>query len=115
MIFDRIVSKLRNIIAAVVRDIGEAHEKFEERRAASLAEELDKLAKGTNRTNWRQSIEDLVYLVDEDGSFDGRQELWDTMFAEAHAEYTGSYDQNRALHRRFLEELPKRGIPWPKG
>lgn len=115
-IFDRIVSKLRDL----VHGIGDAvHEKAEdiredikERRAASLAEKLDELAKDQPYKNWRTSSEDLAYLVGEDGSFGGRKTLWsDLGFTDR---YDGTASQNMKLHAKLIEELPSHGILWPK-
>jgi hypothetical protein len=111
-IFSRIVSKLRDIVRGIREEVGEARERLEERRAASLAEKLDELAKTSSHKNWRVSIEDLVYLAGQDGSYDGRKALWDEL--ECEGEYEGSGKQNIALHKRFLERLPSEGIPWPK-
>jgi hypothetical protein len=110
-IFDRIVSKLRNIVAAIRDEVGEVRERLEERRQASLAEKLDELAKDKPYKNWRTSVEDLAYLVGEDGSYDGRAELWSGFRMKG--EYKGTAAQNIELHAHMLEELPKHGIPWP--
>jgi hypothetical protein len=115
-IFDRVISRLRDILGTVREEVHErveeVRERIEERRAASLKEKLAELAKGTPYTNWENSSEDLVYVVGEDGSFDGRKELWTHFRMEG--EYKGTAKQNIALHARFLAELPSQGIPWPK-
>jgi len=115
MILDRIISKLRDILGTVrevvTQKIEEAHEHFEQRRAASLAEELDKLAATKPYKNWRTSAEDLAYLVGEDGSYDGRKQLWDDL--RMTGAYKGSGAQNVRLHAKLLEELPRHGIPMP--
>lgn len=104
-IFQRIISKLRDMVHAI-------GEKIEERRAASLQEKLAELAKGTAYTDWPNSVEDLAYLVGEDGSYNGRRELWSDLGMEG--VYKGTEKQNMALHARLLLELPTHGIPWPK-
>ena len=115
-ILDRIISKLRDVLGAVREEvhetIGEIHEHFEKRRAASLAEKLDELARDKPYKNWRLSIIDLAYLVGEDGSPAGRAALWADLGMPG--EYKRTAAQNTALHARFLECLPKWGIPWPE-
>lgn len=113
MILDRLISFLRNIVKDVRSGVDEVREKLEERRAASLAEKLDELAKTQPYKNWRTSVEDLTYLAGEDGSYAGRKQLWSDLRCDGH-DYEGSAEQNIALHKRLLEELPRHGIPWPK-
>lgn len=112
MILDRIVTFLRNIVKEVRSDINEARDRLQERRAASLKEKLNEMAKGTLYADWQNSVTDLTYLVGEDGSYEGRKQLWADLRCEG--KYEGSAEQNIALHARLLEELPKHGIPWPK-
>lgn len=122
-LFDRIVSKLRDIVHSIAGDVHEAaadvkerveevREDIKERRAASLAEKLDELAANQPYKNWRESIEDVAYLVGEDGSFKGRTALWSDLGFTG--EYKGTAEQNIELHARFIERLPSHGIPWPK-
>jgi hypothetical protein len=111
-IFTKIVERLRNIVKAVEHRTEEVREHYQERQAESLAVMLDEMAKTSPYKNWRKSIEDLVYLAGQDGSFKGREVLWDEMHCTG--EYTGSAEQNIALHKAFLARLPSEGIPWPK-
>ncbi len=111
-IFDRIVSKLRDIVHKIEGAVEDVHDRLEERRQASLAEELDKLAATKPYKNWRTSTEDLAYLVGEDGSFEGRAELWAAL--KFGGKYGGSAGQNIRLHARLMEAMPTHGIPWPE-
>jgi hypothetical protein len=114
-IFDRVISRLRDILGTVREEVHEkveeVRERIEERQAASLKEKLAELAKGTSYTDWENSIEDMVYVVGEDGSYAGRAELWSV--SGLNGAYKGTAAQNTALHKWFLAELPSRGIPWP--
>jgi len=110
-ILTRIIDKLKGFVAAVEQKAEEVVEVFERRRAASLAEKLDELAATKPYKNWRASVEDLAYLVGEDGSFEGRKALWADL--ACHGEYKGTAAQNRHLHAALLEALPDHGIPWP--
>lgn len=111
-IFTKIIERLRDIVKRVEHRADEVREHLEERQAASLAVHLDELAKTSPYKNWRTSIEDLVYLVGQDGSYDGRAALWADL--GCNGDYEGSAKQNTTLHKAFLERLPSEGIPWPK-
>ncbi len=111
-ILTRIIDKLKAIVGAVVQKVDEVAEHFEKRRADSLAAELDKLAVGKQYKNWRTSVRDLAYLVGEDGSFDGRKQLWADLACEGR--YEGTAAQNLRLHAALIEALPDHGIPWPE-
>lgn len=111
-IFRKIVERLRSIVKAVEHHAEEVRERYEERQAKSLAVQLDEMAKDSSFKNWRKSIEDLVYLVGQDGSFKGREILWDEM--DCVGEYKGTAEQNITLHKAFLARLPSEGIPWPR-
>jgi hypothetical protein len=112
MILDRIIGRLRDLVQHVRASIDETREKLQERRAESLREKLNEMAKDTPYSNWAISVADLANLVGEDGSFEGRKQLWADLRCEG--KYTGSAEQNIALHAKLLEELPRHGIPWPK-
>lgn len=112
MILDRIIGRLRDLVQHVRAAVDETREKLQERRAESLKEKLNEMAKDTLYTDWRNSVTDLAFLVGEDGSFGGRKQLWADLKCEG--KYTGSAEQNIALHAKLMEELPRHGIPWPK-
>jgi hypothetical protein len=111
-IFGKIIERLRSIVKAVEHRAEEVREHYEKRQAESLAVQLDEIAKGVPYKNWRTSIEDLVYLAGQDGSYAGRAALWADL--KCNGEYEGSAKQNITLHKAFLERLPSEGIPWPK-
>jgi hypothetical protein len=52
----------------------------------------------------RHSIVDLLKALDMDSSMDARRELWGEFFA-AGSPYTGTPEQNEALHREVMSEL----------
>ena len=78
-------------------------------QAVDLEQTLDALP-DAGSLNWRTSIVDLMKLVGIDSSFEHRkqlaQELGDT-------NYSGSADDNIALHKRVMEELEKNGARVP--
>ncbi len=114
-ILGRIFSKLRDIVKAVEKKHDEIHEHFEKRRAASLAEQLDKLAASTPYKNWRGSSQDLAYVLGEDGSPEGRAELWQELGLGPKKSYRRTAAQNLRLHATLLERAAIDGIPWPDG
>jgi hypothetical protein len=100
-ILKRIIGRLREIVQAI-------GERIDERREARLADKLDELAADKPYKNWRSSSEDLAYLLGEDGSFEGRTDLWaDLGFS---GEYKGTAAQNVKLHARLLEEAAREGV-----
>ena len=78
-------------------------------QAVDLEKTLDALP-DAGSLNWRTSIVDLMKLVGIDSSFEHRkqlaQELGDT-------NYSGSAEDNIALHKRVMEELEKNGARVP--
>lgn len=110
-ILSRIIDKLKAIVGAVIQKVDEVAERFEERRAASLAQKLDELAATKPYKNWRHSIVDLAGLVGEDNSPAGRAALWHDLGLEGRYERTAA--KNTRLHAALLEALPDHGIPWP--
>ena len=60
--------------------------------------------------NWRTSIVDLMKLVGIDPSFEHRKELAHEL---GDSDYSGSAEENIALHKRVMEELAKNGAKVP--
>lgn len=85
--------------------------------AAEVSAALDKAAAANPAfENWRTSIVDLMKLShpdDPDGfaSFDNRAEV--AMDAKI-SNYTGTAEQNVALHAYVFKALQQRGIPLPE-
>lgn len=110
-ILSNIIDKLKGIVGAVEQKADEVVKYFEKRRAEALAAHLDALARNKPYKNWRTSSQDLAYLVGEDGSFEGRAELWDDL--NCHGEYKGNASQNLRLHAALLDRAASDGVPWP--
>ena len=69
---------------------------------------LTQLAAGKGRpSNWRQSIVDLLQLLDLDSSLSARKELADEL--NIHAGADGSAEQNIALHKAVMKKLAENG------
>jgi len=60
--------------------------------------------------NWRSSIVDLMKLVGIDPSFEHRKELAHEL---GDSDYSGSAEENIALHKRVMDELAKNGAKVP--
>jgi predicted Zn-dependent protease len=102
-ILEKIVGRLKQIAAGISEKVEEVREKFEERRAERLAARLDEMAADTPYKNWRTSVQDLAYLIGEDGSYDGRKALWEALrFTQA---YKGSVGQNEELRTRLMDDV----------
>jgi 3-oxoacyl-ACP reductase-like protein len=56
--------------------------------------------------NWRSSIVDLLKLLDIDASFANRKELAGEL---GDPNYSGTAEENIALHKRVMRELAKNG------
>lgn len=61
---------------------------------------------GADGLNWRSSIVDLLKLLDIDSSFANRKELAGEL---GDTDYSGTAEENIALHRRVMRELAKNG------
>ena len=61
---------------------------------------------GAEKFNWRTSIVDLMKMVGVDPSFENRKELADELGLE---DYTGTAEQNIALHHAVLNMLAAEG------
>ena len=58
-------------------------------------------------SNWRQSIVDLLILLDLDSSLSARKELANEL--NVHAGADGSAEQNIALHKAVMKKLAENG------
>lgn len=58
-------------------------------------------------SNWRQSIVDLLQLLDLDASLEARKQLADEL--DVHAGAHGSAEQNIALHKAVMKKLADNG------
>ncbi len=58
-------------------------------------------------SNWRQSIVDLLVLLDLDSSLAARKELAEEL--DVHAGDHGSAEQNIALHKAVMKKLAENG------
>ena len=58
-------------------------------------------------SNWRQSIVDLLQLLDLDSSLSARKELADEL--NIHVGADGSAEQNIALHKAVMKKLAENG------
>lgn len=72
---------------------------------AAMAERISRMP-GADRLNWRTSIVDLMTMVDVDPSFANRKELADELGL---TDYTGTAEQNIALHHAVLNMLAAQG------
>ena len=69
---------------------------------------LTKIAAGKGgASNWRQSIVDLLKLLDLDSSLNARKELANEL--KVHAGADGSAEQNIALHKAVMSALAANG------
>ena len=69
---------------------------------------LTQLAAAKGRpSNWRQSIVDLLQLLDLDSSLSARKELADEL--NVHAGADGSAEQNIARHKAVMKKLAENG------
>jgi 3-oxoacyl-ACP reductase-like protein len=69
-----------------------------EQRLSSMA--------GAANLNWRSSIVDLMKLLGIDSSFENRKQLAHEL---GDADYSGTAEENIALHKRTMQELAKNG------
>ncbi|MFM7348022.1 MAG: DUF3597 family protein [Erythrobacter sp.] len=65
---------------------------------------------GASEHNWKTSIVDLMKMVGVDPSFDNRKDLADELGLE---KYTGTAEQNIALHHAVLNLLAAEGGAMP--
>lgn len=56
--------------------------------------------------NWQTSIVDLMKLLDIDASYANRKELAEEL---GDADYSGTAEENIALHKRLMRELARNG------
>lgn len=61
---------------------------------------------GADGLNWRSSIVDLMKLVGMDSSYENRKELAHEL---GDTDYSGSAEENIALHKRVMAELAANG------
>lgn len=61
---------------------------------------------GASALNWRTSIVDLLKLVGIDPSFENRKDLAHEL---GDADYSGTADENIALHRSVMRSLARNG------
>ncbi|MEO9468929.1 DUF3597 domain-containing protein [Parasphingorhabdus sp.] len=61
---------------------------------------------GSDKLNWRTSIVDLMKLVQIDASYANRKELAGEL---GNADYSGSAEDNIALHKRVMSEIAANG------
>lgn len=61
---------------------------------------------GSDKLNWRTSIVDLMKLVQIDASYGNRKELAQEL---GNANYSGSAEDNIALHKRVMSEIAANG------
>lgn len=61
---------------------------------------------GSDKLNWRTSIVDLMKLVQIDASYGNRKELAQEL---GNADYSGSAEDNIALHKRVMSEIAANG------
>lgn len=76
---------------------------------AEMIERISQLP-GADKFNWRTSIVDLMKLVDIDPSFANRKELAEEL---GMTDYTGTADQNIALHHAVINLLAAEGGDMP--
>ncbi len=72
---------------------------------AAMNERISRMA-GAEKFNWRTSLVDLMKMVGVDPSFENRKELADELGLE---DYTGTAEQNIALHHAVLNMLAADG------
>lgn len=61
---------------------------------------------GSDKLNWRTSIVDLMKLVQIDASYENRKALAQEL---GNAGYSGSAEDNIALHKRVMSEIAANG------
>ncbi|WP_422344046.1 DUF3597 domain-containing protein [Parasphingorhabdus sp.] len=61
---------------------------------------------GSDKLNWRTSIVDLMKLVQIDASYENRKALAQEL---GNASYSGSAEDNIALHKRVMSEIAANG------
>lgn len=71
----------------------------------NVEQRLDSIP-GSDKLNWRNSIVDLMKLVQIDASYDNRKELANEL---GNASYSGSAEDNIALHKRVMSEIAANG------
>jgi len=77
-------------------------------QAVDIESVLSQLAAAKGKpSNWRQSIVDLLQLLDLDSSLSARKELADEL--NIHAGTDGSAEQNLALHKAVMRKLAENG------
>lgn len=76
---------------------------------AAMAERVSRMP-GADSHNWRTSIVDLMTMVGVDPSFENRKELADELGLE---DYSGTAEQNMALHHAVLNMLAAEGGQMP--
>ncbi|WP_324255339.1 DUF3597 family protein [Erythrobacter sp. WG] len=76
---------------------------------AAMADRISRMP-GADKHNWRTSIVDLMKMVGVDPSFENRKELADELGLEG---YTGTAEQNIALHHAVLNMLAAEGGAMP--
>lgn len=91
------MSFLRQLIEAIF-GVGQPISQAELDRILSA-----KAAKKSQPLNWRESIVDLLKVVDMDSSMDARAQLAKELGDEG--EYTGTSEENLALIQRFRKKL----------
>lgn len=75
----------------------------------AMAERVSRMP-GADSHNWRTSIVDLMTMVGVDPSFENRKELADELGLE---DYSGTAEQNMALHHAVLNMLAAEGGQMP--
>ncbi|QTD55962.1 DUF3597 domain-containing protein [Parasphingorhabdus cellanae] len=70
-----------------------------------VAARLDNIP-GSDKLNWRTSIVDLMKLVQIDASYENRKALAQEL---GNASYSGSAEDNIALHKRVMSEIAANG------
>ena len=70
-----------------------------------VAQRLDNIP-GSDKLNWRNSIVDLMKLVQIDASYENRKELAQEL---GNSSYSGSAEDNIALHKRVMSEIAANG------
>ncbi len=76
---------------------------------AAMNERISQMA-GAEKFNWRTSLVDLMKMVGVDPSFENRKELADELGLE---DYSGTAEQNMALHHAVLNMLAAEGGQMP--
>lgn len=77
-------------------------------QAVDVEAVLTQLAAAKGRpSNWRQSIVDLLQLLDLDSSLSARKELAEEL--NIHVGADGSAEQNIALHKAVMQKLAENG------